>query len=59
MPTFVVFENGKPKGVSVDGLKGRPSVSFADDGAVERIRGADPVALKAVVQALANKVEAK
>lgn len=41
-----------PKGVSVEGLKGRPSVVTGEDGLVERIRGADQGALRAVVQAL-------
>lgn len=55
MPTFVVFQNGKPKGLAIEGLKSHQSIVFSDDGLVERIRGADKVALEAVVQALANK----
>ncbi|KAL6407634.1 putative thioredoxin-like protein [Ilyonectria robusta] len=57
MPTFVLFENGKPKAVAVEGIKGRQSVSFTEDGLVDRLRGADPVALKAVVAAMAAKVQ--
>ncbi|KAI1501585.1 thioredoxin-like protein [Biscogniauxia marginata] len=55
MPTFVFLKNGVPNGVAVEGIKGRQSVSFTDDGLVDRVRGADRVALEAVVQALANK----
>ncbi|EGY22024.1 thioredoxin [Verticillium dahliae VdLs.17] len=54
MPTFVVFRNGKPAGVAVEGLKGRPSVVLSGDGLVERVRGADKVALQSAVQALAG-----
>lgn len=57
MPTFVLFENGKPKAVAVEGINGRQSVSFTEDGLVDRLRGADPVALKAVVAAMAAKVQ--
>ncbi|KAH7153640.1 thioredoxin-like protein [Dactylonectria macrodidyma] len=57
MPTFVVFENGQPKGIPVEGLKDRRTVNFTADGSVDRLRGADPVALKAVVAALAAKVK--
>jgi thioredoxin 1 len=48
MPTFVFFENGKPKPVAVKGPK---------DGApmIDRIRGADSRALTAAVLALAEK----
>jgi thioredoxin 1 len=53
MPTFMVFQGGAPKGVAVDGLKGRQSVSITSDGLVDKIRGADGQALNAVVQALA------
>ncbi|OIW29647.1 thioredoxin [Coniochaeta ligniaria NRRL 30616] len=55
MPTFLVIRNGEPKGVAVEGLKGRRSVGFSGDGLVERVLGADKVALEAVVQALAEK----
>ncbi|KAI0403973.1 thioredoxin-like protein [Xylaria palmicola] len=55
MPTFLFFERGAPRGVMVDGIRGHPSVSFGDDGLVDRIRGADKVALEKVVQALAGK----
>ncbi len=58
MPTFVFFKNGKPTPVAAQGLKAGPSVVFTDDGLVDRLRGADPVALKAVVQSLAGKVKA-
>lgn len=52
MPTFVFFRDGVPQGVSVDGLKARNSVIFTDNGLVDRILGADRVALEAAVQAL-------
>lgn len=55
MPTFLFIQNGAPKGVAVEGLKGRQSVGFTGDGLVDRVRGADKVALEAVVQALAGK----
>lgn len=55
MPTFVFFQNGAPKGFPVESIKSRPSVGLTDDGLVERVRGADKVALEAVVQALASK----
>ncbi|RSM16159.1 hypothetical protein CDV31_004622 [Fusarium ambrosium] len=55
MPTFVVFQNGVPKGVAVEGISASRSVSLSDDGLVERIRGADRAALQATVQALAAK----
>lgn len=55
MPTFVVFQNGVPKGVAVEGIAASRSVSLSDDGLVERIRGADRAALQVTVQALAAK----
>lgn len=55
MPTFVVFQNGAPQGLAIESLNGRQSVGFSNDGLVERVRGADKVALEAVVQALAEK----
>lgn len=55
MPTFVFFQNGIPKGVAVDSIKTRQSVSVTNDGLVDRVRGADRVALQAVVQALATQ----
>ncbi|KAL6863448.1 hypothetical protein ACO1O0_003702 [Amphichorda felina] len=55
MPTFVFFQNGVPKGVAVEAIKGRQSVGLTDDGLVDRILGADRTALEAVVQALAQK----
>ncbi|KAM5350990.1 hypothetical protein ACJ41O_003713 [Fusarium nematophilum] len=58
MPTFVFFQNGIPKGVAVEGLKGRQSVGLGGDGLVERVRGADRVALEAAVKALAGGKEA-
>ncbi|KAI0834638.1 thioredoxin-like protein [Hypoxylon sp. FL0890] len=54
MPTFMFFRNGVPKGVAVEGIKARQSVSFTNDGLVDKIRGADRGALQAVVQALAG-----
>ncbi|KAI1749709.1 thioredoxin-like protein [Xylaria castorea] len=56
MPTFLFFQNGVPKGVAVEGMRGRQSVSLTDDGLVDRVRGADKSALEAVVHALARKV---
>ena len=55
MPTFMFFENGEPKGVAVEGLGARPSVSPTADGLVDRVRGADRVALQAVIQAVAGQ----
>ncbi|KAI1102456.1 thioredoxin-like protein [Jackrogersella minutella] len=55
MPTFMFFQNGVPKGVAVEGMKGHNSVSFTKDGLVDKVRGADKVALEAVVRALASK----
>jgi thioredoxin 1 len=55
MPTFMFLENGEPKGVAVEGLGPRPSVVLTADGLVDRVRGADRVALQAVVQALAGQ----
>jgi thioredoxin 1 len=55
MPTFVFFQNGVPKGLAVEGIKGRQSVVLTADGLVDRVRGADQVALKAIVQTLARK----
>ncbi|GAB0136348.1 hypothetical protein EsDP_00004651 [Epichloe bromicola] len=52
MPTFMFFEKGAPKGVAVEGMQGRRSVSLTDDGRVARVCGADRQALEAVVQAL-------
>lgn len=57
MPTFVFFQNGEPKGVTVEGLKARQSVKLTDDGLVDRVLGADRAALEAVVQALAGKAK--
>jgi len=55
MPTFVFFSGEAANGVAVDGLKGRGSVAFTADGLVDRVRGADKVALETVVKALAEK----
>ncbi|KAF4979138.1 hypothetical protein FZEAL_4628 [Fusarium zealandicum] len=55
MPTFVFFQDGAPRGVAVEGIKGRQSVGLTDDGLVDRIRGADRASLEAVVKALAGK----
>ncbi|KAH8649126.1 thioredoxin-like protein [Xylariales sp. PMI_506] len=55
MPTFVVFQNGVPRGVAVEGLPARQSVRLSADGLVEKVLGADKPALEAVVQALAGK----
>lgn len=54
MPTFVIFQKGVPKGVPVKSIEGRQSVVVSGDGLVERVRGADRLALEAVVQALAS-----
>ncbi|KAI0813646.1 thioredoxin-like protein [Xylaria sp. FL0064] len=57
MPTFVFFRDGLPQGVHVDGLSGaRGSVVRTEEGLVARVRGADKVALEAVVKALAREV---
>jgi thioredoxin 1 len=55
MPTFLFFHKGAPKGVAVEGMQGRQSVKVTDDGLVERVLGADKVALEAVVKTLAPK----
>ncbi|KAK3897712.1 thioredoxin [Staphylotrichum tortipilum] len=57
MPTFVVFRDGQPGGVAVEGLKirGRSSVLVGEGGKVERIKGADQEALVAVVRALVEE----
>jgi thioredoxin 1 len=59
MPTFVFFEGGSPAPVQQVQLarSGGPSVVMVDGG-VERIRGADPMALTAVTTALYEKVRA-
>lgn len=56
MPTFLFFKDGAPRGVDVPGLGVRRSVALADDGLVDRVRGADNVALEAVVKTLAAEV---
>lgn len=55
MPTFVFFKDGLPKGVAVEGVKGRQSVGLTKDGLVDRVRGADRAALEGVVRAMAGK----
>ncbi|KAK1996653.1 thioredoxin [Colletotrichum falcatum] len=55
MPTFVFFQNGKPRGVRADGVRPQQTVVMSSDGAVERVRGADRAALQAVVRALASQ----
>jgi thioredoxin 1 len=55
MPTFLFLSSGAANGVAVDGLKGRGSVAFTSDGLVDRVRGADKVALETAVKALAAK----
>ncbi|TQV94850.1 thioredoxin-like protein [Cordyceps javanica] len=52
MPTFVFFRDGVPQAVPVEGLPGRSSVKLTDAGLVDRVLGADRVALEAVVKAL-------
>lgn len=59
MPTFVFFTDGKPTPVAVQGLKANSSLSMTDDGLLERIRGANVMALKGAVQALADTVKAE
>jgi len=59
MPTFLFFQNGKPKGVAVDGMKARSSVVMSGDGLIEQVRGADKAALEAAVLALAAKSKGK
>ncbi|KAK3326394.1 thioredoxin-like protein [Apodospora peruviana] len=57
MPTFLFFEDGKPKGVAVGSLRKRQSVRMTADGKlVDRILGADKPALEEVVKALAGQV---
>jgi thioredoxin 1 len=58
MPTFVFFNNGEANGVPVKGLEGRGSVVLTPHGLVDRVRGADKVALETVVNALAEKGKA-
>ncbi|ATY64118.1 thioredoxin I [Cordyceps militaris] len=58
MPTFVFFRDGLPQGVSVEGLKARSSVKLTDNGLVDRILGADRVALEATVKALSLQRQA-
>ncbi|MBE3041792.1 thioredoxin family protein [Candidatus Bathyarchaeota archaeon] len=55
MPTFLIFKDSEPSGVALESVKSRPSVGLTDDGLVDRVRGADRVALEAVVKALAGK----
>ncbi len=55
MPTFVFFQNGVPTGVTVEGIKGHRSVVLTADGLVDRVRGADRVALEEIVETLAEK----
>ncbi len=55
MPTFVFLKDGKPHPVEAKGIKPAPSVQFTSDGLVDRLRGADPISLTAVVLALSNK----
>lgn len=52
MPTFLPIVNGKSGSVRVDGVKAGRSVVQGAEGSVERILGADVVALKALVKAL-------
>lgn len=56
MPTFLFFQDGEPHGVDVPGLGVRRSVALTDGGLVDRLRGADNVALEAVVKTLASEV---
>ncbi|KAI3339429.1 thioredoxin-like protein [Ustulina deusta] len=57
MPTFVFFRDGLAQGVDVDGVgAARPSVVRTGGGLVERVRGADKVAVETVVRALAGEV---
>lgn len=56
MPTFVFFEGARPTPVQAKLAKSGPSVVLVDGG-VERIRGADPMALTAVTLALYDKVK--
>ncbi|KAH7349816.1 thioredoxin [Plectosphaerella cucumerina] len=54
MPTFVFFRDGAPKGVAVPGIPAAQTLVLSGEGLVERIRGADPLALKKVIGALAS-----
>lgn len=53
MPTFVFLSGSAAGGVAVEALKGRGSVAFTPDGLVDRVRGADKVALETAVKAVA------
>ncbi|KAI1419507.1 thioredoxin-like protein [Xylaria sp. FL1777] len=55
MPTFVFFRGGLPKGVAVGGMSARPSVVYTEDGLVDRVRGADKIAIETVVKTLARE----
>ena len=57
MPTFVSFADGKPTPVAVQNKKRSTPTETAKDESVERIRGANVVLLRGVVQALAEKVQ--
>ncbi|KAK6212248.1 hypothetical protein LQW54_005379 [Pestalotiopsis sp. IQ-011] len=57
MPTFMFFEDGAPRGPAVEGVQGCRSVVMAGDGRIDKIRGADPVALQAAVKAWAEKTD--
>lgn len=57
MPTFVPFTNGKPEPVAVESIKASRSVIQNADGRVERVLGADVMALKAVVASLSEKAK--
>ncbi|TGJ82322.1 hypothetical protein E0Z10_g6446 [Xylaria hypoxylon] len=55
MPTFVFFRKGEP-GVDVGGVGSRSSVVATRGGLVERVRGADKIAIETVVKSLAAEV---
>jgi len=53
MPTFLIFENGEPVGVSIDNINEVCSGgAVVSDGRIAMIRGADPKSLTVVVDAL-------
>lgn len=58
MPTFIPITNGKPQPVTVPNVKPGRSVIQDTNGRVERILGADVMALKAMVAAMSETAKA-
>ncbi len=59
MPTFLFFHKGAADGVKVEGLESRRTIKFTDNGLVERVMGADRVALEGIIRALAEQENGK